>query len=175
MVNLAPTLLPLYRPRTGSTPLAHRGRATTLGAAHYLALRPGGPAGALSLGPSQCQLAAWARCVGGSGHPHPLRQGHVSRMPYPLGLYLGARRPTPTHGPAANSPRGAPDRAATPRDPGVHRAVCTTGRGGEQPLARHATLRSAPESVPGLSTHAPPAAPHGDRHEYRPGDRLAPR
>jgi hypothetical protein len=94
-------------------------------------------------------------------------------MPHPPGLDLGARRPTPTHGPAANPPRGAPDRAATPGDPGVHRAVCATGRGGEPPLARHATRRSAPESVPWLSAHAPPAAPHGDRHEYRPGDRLA--
>jgi hypothetical protein len=60
-----------------------------------------------------------------------------------------------------------------PRDAGVRRAVCAAGRGGEQPLARHATLRSAPESVPGLRAHTPPAAPHGDSHKYRPGDRLA--
>jgi hypothetical protein len=60
-----------------------------------------------------------------------------------------------------------------PRDTGVRRAVCAAGRGREQSLARHATLRSAPESVPWLSAHTPPAAPHSDSHEYHPGDRLA--
>src|SRR5918999_3030358 len=94
-------------------------------------------------------------------------------MPHPPGVHLGARSSTPTHGPAANLPRGTPDRAATPGDAGVRRTICATGGSGEQSLARHATLRSAPESISGLGTHAPPAPPHGDRYEYPPGDRLA--
>jgi transposase len=55
-------------------------------------------------------IGAWARCLEGSGHSHPLRRGHLSRMPHPPGLYLGARRPTPTHGPAAS-----PTRRSRPR------------------------------------------------------------
>ena len=41
--DLAATILPLYRPRAGRAPLAHRGRATALSGAHHVALRPGGP------------------------------------------------------------------------------------------------------------------------------------
>jgi hypothetical protein len=94
-------------------------------------------------------------------------------MPHPPGVHLGARSPTPTHGPAANPPRGTPERAATPGDAGVHSTVCPVGGNGEPSLARHATLRSAPESVPWLRAHAPPAAPDGDRQECGPGDRMA--
>src|SRR5262249_29908428 len=38
--------------------------------------------------------------------------------------------------------------------------------------ARHPALRSPPEPVLWLRTDAPAAAPHGDGHAYRPGDRL---
>src|SRR5262245_26009936 len=55
----------------------------------------------------------------------------------------------------------------------MQRAGCAPVGGREQPLARHAALCSAPESLPRHSAPAPaaPADCHGDA--YRAGDRLA--
>src|SRR6266436_5780065 len=41
--DMAATILPLYRPRARSAPVAHDGRTTACGGAHHLALRPGRP------------------------------------------------------------------------------------------------------------------------------------
>jgi hypothetical protein len=47
------------------------------------------------------------------------------------------------------------------------------GHGWRASLARGTMCRSPPESVSGVGTHTPLAAPDGDSHACGPGDRLA--
>lgn len=72
-------------------------------------------------------------------------------------------------------PRGASGRAATPGTRPGQRPGCPAGRGREPPLARPPAHGPAPASVPGVGTHAPPAAVHCQCDDGRAGDRLAPR